>query len=368
VKAVIFEVNDKKAVALTAADQFINVKNEGYTVGQEIMLPQKRTAANAERQITRTKNPVLRFAMAFAIIAVVVLSGVFGTQFYTQNYTAAYTLSITINPSITLYVNAKDIVYKIGETNADADGLNPNQWTGEKTADYIERYLAAAKGGGFLQGGATVALTFDYKKDNTDKAAVKKNAEHAVVKSLDELGITADITSDGEPVKTESYTTIIEFCETPVDGTLIIYHRKSAVIGAAKYPDVRPPAKDGFDFIGWSTQKGMTADKFNPASESYTVTPDMRLYAVWQKKPAPATTTVQFFIYDDDGISVKLYKSETALIGAAKYPDVPPPTKSGHTFMGWSTTKGMTADSFSIPREDYTVVEDMELYAVWKAG
>ncbi|MCR6524971.1 InlB B-repeat-containing protein [Lysinibacillus capsici] len=107
------------------------------------------------------------------------------------------------------------------------------------------------------------------------------------------------------------------------------------------------PTKAGHTFVGWYTSSsGNTAFNFDTA-----ITGDTMIYAKWN----PVTHTVSF---DVDGGST--IPAQTIAHGE-KATEPPPPTKAGHTFVGWYTSSmGNTAFNF-----DTTITGDTMIYAKW---
>ncbi|MEY2365698.1 InlB B-repeat-containing protein [Lysinibacillus capsici] len=108
-----------------------------------------------------------------------------------------------------------------------------------------------------------------------------------------------------------------------------------------------PPTKVGHTFIGWYTSStGNTPFNFDTV-----ITGDTTIYAKWN----PVTHTVSF---DVDGGST--IPAQTIAHGE-KATEPPPPTKAGHTFVGWYTSSmGNTAFNF-----DTTITGDTMIYAKW---
>ncbi|WP_333880976.1 InlB B-repeat-containing protein, partial [Lysinibacillus capsici] len=108
-----------------------------------------------------------------------------------------------------------------------------------------------------------------------------------------------------------------------------------------------PPTKAGHTFVGWYTSSmGNTPFNFDTS-----ITGATTIYAKWN----PVTHTVSF---DVDGGST--IPAQTIAHGE-KATEPPPPTKAGHTFVGWYTSSmGNTAFNF-----DTTITGDTMIYAKW---
>jgi uncharacterized repeat protein (TIGR02543 family) len=116
------------------------------------------------------------------------------------------------------------------------------------------------------------------------------------------------------------------------------------------------PAKDGYAFGGWHTEKNGGGNQF---TSSTAVTADKTVYAKW--------TVAQYTItFDTDGGSINGdTATQTRLVnnGAALGANMPSePTKDGYAFGGWYTEKngGETQFTHSTP-----VTTDITVYAKW---
>ena len=127
--------------------------------------------------------------------------------------------------------------------------------------------------------------------------------------------------------------------------------KAQAVKNGAKASKPADPAKSGYAFKGWYSDKSLTkAFNFNS-----TVKSNLTLYAKWEAK---ATYTVTFNA--NGGTAVKAQ----SVASGAKASKPADPTKAGHAFKGWYTDKSLTEayDFGSAVRSDLT------LYAKWEAN
>ena len=113
-----------------------------------------------------------------------------------------------------------------------------------------------------------------------------------------------------------------------------------------------PWSRAGYTFLGWSTNSSATTP-----DGSYSVTTDASLYAVWQQNPVNSHTITY---YKNDGSASshdEVYADQdlTALDFANPW------TRSGYTFLGWSTDGSSTSADGS-----FTVTADASLYAIWQ--
>ena len=119
------------------------------------------------------------------------------------------------------------------------------------------------------------------------------------------------------------------------------------------------PTRDGYTFLGWSTDKNATSAAYGKGS-SYKTDSDVTLYAVWKLNSA-ATYIVT---YDANGgknapSSQTKNKGEDLTLSSDK------PTRDGYTFLGWSTDKNATSPTYG-SNGIYDIDSDITLYAVWK--
>ena len=139
------------------------------------------------------------------------------------------------------------------------------------------------------------------------------------------------------------------------------------------------PTRDGYKFLGWSTSSTATSSSYS-AGSTLTVAyqkdnsnPSITLYAVWEKVPyyystlyynanngsgAPDTDTVRT-------VSDTTPSARTVTISSTV------PTRTGYTFLGWSTSSTATTASYvggntiSVAYSSSSTA-GTTLYAVWK--
>lgn len=113
-----------------------------------------------------------------------------------------------------------------------------------------------------------------------------------------------------------------------------------------------PKAREGYKFLGWST---VSNDAGHIVSAGYTVTKDIKLYAVWKRN----THYVSF-----DSVGGSNHPGSMGIAYGDMIRSLPSPgTKEGHKFMGWSTVAN---DYGKIIASSYIVKKDISLYAVWE--
>ena len=119
------------------------------------------------------------------------------------------------------------------------------------------------------------------------------------------------------------------------------------------------PTKSGYTFKGWATYSGGSVS-YQPG-EYYTLYGNATLYAVWQKEQSTQYCTITFDANGGTGAP----SSQQKVIGEATYIPYTKPTRSGYTFLGWSTSRYASTADYQ-PGQAYTPYGDMTLYAVWR--
>lgn len=119
------------------------------------------------------------------------------------------------------------------------------------------------------------------------------------------------------------------------------------------------PTKSGYEFAGWGTSASDTSVDYN-AGGSYTKNASITLYAIWKK-----TITLSYNANGGSGApssqSATVYNATTSnkfTISSTK------PTRTGYTFLGWSTSNTATSASYS-SGGSINLSSSTTLYAVW---
>lgn len=116
------------------------------------------------------------------------------------------------------------------------------------------------------------------------------------------------------------------------------------------------PTRTGYTFLGWATSSYATSAAYEPG-ETYTGNSSITLYAVWEAKGYSV-------LFDANGGSgaptqqIKIHDQPLTLSSTK-------PTRSGYTFLGWSTSNSATSAMYQ-PGGSYTVNSATMLFAVWK--
>ena len=235
-------------------------------------------------------------------------------------------------------------------TGAQTDAKSP--YLKDSTVTVLNQGTMAAEGYTFkgwnTDAKAATAGTVQYKADDT--FTISQNTTlYAVWEALPKYTVTYDKTlavatgsqTDAKsPYLTGSTVTVLD------EGTM---------------------KADGYVFKGWNLEKELalagTVDASNAPGQTFTITSDVTLYAVW----VPLYTVT----YDKN-----LDKASAAPTDAnSPYEDGSTVTvldegkmkADGYTFKGWSEDKdATTADSDYDPGEEFVILGNVVLYAVWE--
>ena len=117
------------------------------------------------------------------------------------------------------------------------------------------------------------------------------------------------------------------------------------------------PNRTGYNFIGWSASSTATSATY-AAGSSFTINANTTLYAVWEAN----TYTVSYNANGGTGVpsdQIKTYDQVLTLSDKV-------PTRTGYTFLGWSTSSTATSATYSAG-DSFTTNANTTLYAVWHA-
>lgn len=115
-----------------------------------------------------------------------------------------------------------------------------------------------------------------------------------------------------------------------------------------------PKAREGYKFLGWST---VSNDASHIVSAGYTVTKDIKFYAVWKRNTHYVNFNSAGGSYHPNSMKVAYGDMINSLPS--------PGSKEGHKFLGWSTVAN---DYREIITPAYIVKKDIILYAVWETN
>ncbi len=119
------------------------------------------------------------------------------------------------------------------------------------------------------------------------------------------------------------------------------------------------PTRQGYDFLGWNTNKGATSVQYSP-SETFTMpASSVTLYAVWKIKSYQLT-------YDANGGSgapsqeSREYNSTAPLSKTS-------PVKEGSTFLGWDINQSALSPTYQSGADFTMPANDVVLYAIYSS-
>lgn len=118
----------------------------------------------------------------------------------------------------------------------------------------------------------------------------------------------------------------------------------------------KTPSKDGWIFVGWALKSDAVSAQYTEGNK-ITVNDNTVLYAVW--RPAPTEFRLSYNANGGSGAPSTQTGSKTYTISYSR------PTRSGYTFLGWSTSSSASYASYS-PGDSITINSDTVLYAVWQ--
>lgn len=131
--------------------------------------------------------------------------------------------------------------------------------------------------------------------------------------------------------------------------------------GEVVYIPTSFPTRSGYTFKGWTKEQGSSTIGYSPG-DPIGDDADVTLYAVWSQN----VTKTWSIIYNANGGSNTPTK-QTANVGQSITITYSKPTRSGYTFLGWSTWSGSTEPETAFtPGYSYSSAYDITLYAVWK--
>jgi len=166
--AVIVEVRGRKAAVLTQSGEFIRMNNEGYTIGQQVLLIPQPVAARPVRKRMRV-TALAGMAAGFLLL---VLGGFKG---YTM---PVGVVSLDVNPSIEYTINAFDRVLDITAVNDDAGkilaNMDENALRYRPVEEVVDATIQALRENGYLTdatGNDVVIAASSYDTRHTERIA-----------------------------------------------------------------------------------------------------------------------------------------------------------------------------------------------------
>lgn len=119
------------------------------------------------------------------------------------------------------------------------------------------------------------------------------------------------------------------------------------------------PTRSGYTFMGWGTSANDTSVDY-AAGASYTSNSAITLYAIWSK-------TITLTYNANGGSGAPNSQSATIYNATTNYKFTlsnTKPTRTGYTFLGWSTSSTATSSSYAAGGS-ITLSDSDTLYAVW---
>lgn len=136
---------------------------------------------------------------------------------------------------------------------------------------------------------------------------------------------------------------------------------QTAYVGIETTISKTKPIRKGYNFLGWSTNKKATKASYKPNTKYLKPygksNANVKLYAVW----GITQYTVAYNANGGTGApgSQSIDSNKNATLSKTK------PTRSGYTFLGWSTDSKATSAQY-VAGAKYTAGKSTTLYAVWR--
>jgi len=142
--------------------------------------------------------------------------------------------------------------------------------------------------------------------------------------------------------------------DTEADPQTITVTHPATTVGALP----EQPTKEGYIFTGWNTEQDGTGSSFEAAT---IVSADITVYAQWQER-SPDSFLVTF---DKNGGNTEASPTSKVAAPPEYMVDIlpTPPTRIGHTFIGWNTDEDGSGTSFEATTP---VSADITVYAQWE--
>lgn len=157
-KAVILDTDKNEATVMTDGGDIIGIRNNGYEIGQEIILHRRKKRASINR---------ITGIVAAAAAALVITGGIGGYAYYTPYGT----VSLDVNPSIEYTINRFDRVLDVTGINDDGDdilfGLDTKSLINRNIETAIEDTIEQIDAEGYFsdEDGNYVVLTANTKEE-----------------------------------------------------------------------------------------------------------------------------------------------------------------------------------------------------------
>lgn len=128
----------------------------------------------------------------------------------------------------------------------------------------------------------------------------------------------------------------------------------------------KTPVKDGYTFLGWSTNPDATngSSAYRPGAQYCGENGNLKLYAIWSKDAvAPSTYKVN---YNANTTETVTNMPTNAVVDSNNNYTISSsiPVRNSYTFNGWSTDANASTPNYAIG-SIYTEKKDLTLYAIW---
>ncbi len=118
------------------------------------------------------------------------------------------------------------------------------------------------------------------------------------------------------------------------------------------------PSRSGYTFKGWATSSTATSATYQPGG-TYSSNANITLYAVWEG----GQYTISYNANGGSGAPSNQTKARDVNLTLSSTK----PTRTGYTFVGWSTSSTATSAAYQ-PGSTFSSNANTTLYAVWKAN
>lgn len=217
--------------------------------------------------------------------------------------------------------------------------------SGGKASAYIDFYIRSCWYGNGSETPSTISTVirlFDPQGLPKDPAETNETIPTTIV----------DPTAPTEPTTpiTDSLTVTFNANNGSDDQTY-----QTMKVGVQTKLDTNPFTNGGYVFVGWNTSSTATSAKYKDGADVILVS-DTQLFAIWA-----SAITISFKANGGSGSmpNQPAGKGVSTQLNANKF------TRSGYTFMGWSTSSSASSATYS----DKAIVKftkNTTLYAVWK--
>ena len=250
-KAVIVEIRENRAAALLEDGRFVSIPNSSYSVGQEIILLEKKPVRRLHRSSFRQR------AAALAASAVLILSLGGGGIAYAMPYG---TVSIDVNPSIEYTINRFDRVLRVSGINEDGqavlEAMDKKHLLNRKIGDAVTATISQLEETGYLTGEEDAIVFSSGTGNEKHSASLAASLEeqfspraeiYSVAVTREEIttahkrGTTAGRMRLVDRLSLESPEDFSEsdWLDKPVDDLVHAFHYKGAPNDPVK-PDMKP--------------------------------------------------------------------------------------------------------------------------------